>query len=196
MIISALFVQEDGCYWNHENIDPWDIKRDAMKFNGKGPVIAHPPCQLWGSLAYVNFKRWGGEHNRPGNDGGKFKFALDTVNRCGGILEHPANTRAFKEYRLGKPNKGQWTKSGNGWICEVWQSAYGHRANKATWLYYKGRKKPFDLDWDRPRGSHQIGHPDKRGKTRNKPTLSKIEANATPEKFKEVLIALAIWSQL
>jgi hypothetical protein len=194
--IAALFVQSNGCYVNEDFIDAWPEERDARKYNLNLPVIAHPPCQRWGKMAKVNYARWGGDHNRLGNDDGCFKSALDSVNRCGGVLEHPAQTYAWQEYGLVKPIKNKWTKSGDGWVCEVWQSAYGHRANKATWLYYKGNKAPFDLDWSRPKGTHQIGFQDKRGKDKNKPTLNKKEANATPEKFKKLLIELAGYSNL
>jgi hypothetical protein len=37
----------------------------------------------------------------------------------------------------------------------------------------------------------EIGFYDQRGKERNKPTLSKYEANATPKAFMEYLIELA-----
>lgn len=189
--IAALFVQPNGCYIER-GIDSWPESRDARNYNGSLPVIAHPPCQLWGALAAVNYARWGGEHNRPGNDGGCFESALASVNRCGGVLEHPAKSRAWAAYGLVKPGIG-WRQSGNGWVCEVWQSAYGHRANKATWLYY-GNKPPFELRWDRPKGTHQIGGCDKRGKLANKPTLSKKESNATPIEFRDELIKLAMYS--
>ena len=193
-IIAVLYAQSDGCYSKLKNIDLWDKKRDARLYKSSFPIIAHPPCQLWGALAAVNYSRWGGEHNRPGNDDGCFKSALESVNRCGGVLEHPAKTRAWKAYGLNKPVGSGWHKSGEGWVCEVWQSAYGHRANKATWLYYRGASKPFDLIWDRPKGTHQIGFYDQRGKANNKPTLGKNEANATPVLFRDALIGLAIHS--
>ena len=79
-----------------------------------------------------------------------------------------------------------------GWVCEVWQSAYGHRANKATWLYYYGSRPPMELRWERIVGTHQVGYPDQRGKARNKPTLPKREASATPELFWDTLLALAL----
>ena len=195
VIVSALFVQGDGCYSNDSRIDPWPVERNALSYDGYGPVICHPPCQLWGKLARVNFKRWGGEHNRPGNDGGCFEFAINAVNRFGGVLEHPAGSYAFDEYGIEKPSGAGWKRSGDGWVCEVWQSAYGHKARKATWLYYCGLTKPFDLRWDRFAGTHQVGFYDKRGKGKNKPTLSKRDANATPLEFKEELIALAIHSK-
>jgi hypothetical protein len=73
----------------------------------------------------------------------------------------------------------------------VWQSAYGHRAAKATWLYYVGTAPPPELNWSRVPGTHQVGWQDSRGKALNKPTLSKRESNATPEAFRDILIAMA-----
>ena len=183
-----LFVLENSLY-KRAGFDCYDKQRNALTYAGNNPVIAHPPCQLWGKMAKINFIRWGGEHNRPGNDGGCFKFALDTVNRCGGVLEHPAGSYAWGEYGLVKPLPNQWTPSGDGWTCEVWQSAYGHKANKKTWLYYRGGL-PKEPIWDKPKGTHQIGYQDQRGKERNKPVLSKYEANATPKAFMDYLIEL------
>ena len=193
--IVALFVEPDSIYKSFDFIDCWDEQRDAMRYCGYLPVIAHPPCQRWGKMALVNYARWGGKHNELGNDGGCFAQALSMVRLNGGVLEHPAQTYAWKHYGLTKPKKGQWTKCNYGWVCEVWQSAYGHRANKATWLYYSGRRPPFDLNWDRPVGECQVGFQDRRGKHRNKPTLSKKEANATPRSFALELIKLARWSK-
>lgn len=193
-LVAALYVQADGCYSGMPEVDAWPESRDARTYDGPLPVVAHPPCQLWGAMAAVNYARWGGEHNRPGNDGGCFAAALAAVNRCGGVLEHPAKSRAWAAHGLSKPVNSGWQRSGLGWVCEVWQSAYGHRANKATWLYYKGRSKPLDLNLDRPIGTHQIGFYDQRGKFANKPTLSKREANATPVAFRDALIQLAIGS--
>ena len=192
MIVAALFVQKGGCYFGVSGVDPWDKERDARRYMGNLPVVAHPPCQLWGAMAAVNYARWGGEHNKPGNDGGCFAAALAAVNRWGGVLEHPAKSRAWAAHGLEKPKGIGWTSSGQGWVCEVWQSAYGHRANKATWLYYCGHTPPFDLRWERPVGTHQVGFHDKRGKDRNKPTLGRKEANATPVAFRDELILLAL----
>jgi len=195
-LCAALFVQGDGCYSGLPYVDLWPESRDARKYNGNLPVVAHPPCQLWGALALVNYARWGGEHNKPKNDKGCFKCALEAVNKYGGVLEHPAKTKAFAEFGIPKPSSMGWQATiEGGWVCEVWQSAYGHRANKATWLYYKGRKAPLPLKWNRVMGSHQVGFQDQRGKENNKPTLSKREANATPIEFRDALIRLAIHSQ-
>lgn len=192
--IAALFVQSEGCYSGWPWIDLWDKHRDARNYKGSMPVVAHPPCQLWGAMAAVNFARYGGEHNRPGNDGGCFAAALDAVNKWGGVIEHPAKTKAWAAHGIDKPFGAGWTRSSDGWVCEVWQSAYGHKANKATWLYYRGAKHPFDLIWDRPQGTHQIGWHGITPKERSRPTVNKREANATPIAFRDELLKLALHS--
>lgn len=191
-MIAALFVQKGGAYYGLDNVDPWDEVRDARLYAGPWPVVAHPPCQLWGNFAAINFKRWGGEHNRPGNDGGCFASALASVRRFGGVLEHPAGTRAWGEYGLISPADAGWIQSNiSEWVCEVWQSAYGHKARKNTWLFYSGENHPPAMRWYRHQGTHQIGFHDQRGKSRNKPTISGKEASATPPSFRDALIAMA-----
>ena len=190
-MIAALYVETNGCYFGLPGVDPWDLWRDARLYGGPYPVVAHPPCQRYGALGRANYARWCGEHNRPMNDGGCFAAAIAAVNCWGGVLEHPANTMAWDAYNLVRPLEIGWTASGIGYVCEVWQSAYGHKANKRTWLYYRGDTLPPELDWRRIKGTHQVGFQDHRGKDKNKPTLSKAEANATPESFRDVLIDLA-----
>lgn len=194
--VAALYVQSSGCYSGLPFVDLWDEARDARGYSGPYPVVAHPPCQLWGSFAALNFSRWGGDRNRPGNDEGCFEAAVRAVESYGGVLEHPAGSRAFREYGLAVPVGSGWQMAlSGGWVCEVWQSAYGHRANKSTWLYYVG-KRPHQLRWARPVGTHQIGFHDRRGKERNKPTLGRQEANATPVEFRDELIRLATTSEI
>lgn len=189
--VAALFVDPTGVYSRISGVDCWDQARDARLYAGPHPVVAHPPCQLWGAFAAVNFKRWGGEHNRPGNDGGCFESAMGSIHRWGGILEHPANSRAWGKHGLDNPTGSGWSFSLAGWVCEVWQSAYGHLCRKRTWLYYVGSVVPCELNWSRSEGTHQIGFHDQRGKAANKPTVSGRAASATPPAFAEALIALA-----
>ena len=186
-MISALYVDSGGCYFNLPDVDPWDIERDARKYRGPNPVVAHPPCQLWVNFAALNFKRYGGEHNRPGNDGGCFKSALSAVREWGGVLEHPASSNAWSAFGLLRPSETGWHRmSAREWVCEVWQSAYGHKARKRTWLFYAGSRVPHALRWERNSGTHQVGWFD-----RIKPTLSKKEAISTPIEFRDELISLA-----
>jgi len=182
---------KDSIYKSFDNVECYDIEKNARTFDFSCPVVAHPPCQLWGAMASVNYARWGGAHNKPGNDGGLFKFALDAVNICGGVLEHPAKSKAWDKYNLLKPRGAGWQQDvfTGAWVCEVWQSAYGHRANKATWLYCVGN--PLPAKWERVKGFYQVGFYDQRGKEANKPTLPKREANATPVEFARFLISIA-----
>jgi hypothetical protein len=189
--VAALFVDPDGCYSNLEWVDAWPQERDAREYDGNLPVVAHPPCQLWGNLACVNWKRWGGEHNRPGNDAGCFAAAVAAVRRNGGVLEHPAMSKAFGTHGLTPPMTMGWQRvMCGGWVCEVWQSAYGHRANKKTWLYYYGENAPAELKWERIVGTHQIGR--QFGTDTPKPYLSPKESSATPESFRDALLELAL----
>jgi len=191
MKVAALFCDKRGVYSQLDGVDVWDISRDAREYPGPHPVVAHPRCQLWGRFAHVNYARWGGEHNRPGNDGGCFESALLSVNRYGGVLEHPAFSDAWKKYGIERPTDSGWNSAGPGcYVCEVWQSAYGHKARKRTWLYYVGQY-PADMLWDRSPATHQIGFHDQRGKDRNKPTISGRAASATPLAFRDALISLA-----
>lgn len=190
--VAALYVETGGSYFGLPGVDPWDETRDARLYAGPHPVVAHPPCQRWGSMAFVNHARWGGEHNRPRNDAGCFAAALHAVRLWGGVLEHPAKSRAWEWFGITKPVGQGWSRCAvtGGWVCEVWQSAYGHRANKATWLLVC-KSDPPELDWQRTVGTHQVGFHDQRGRDRNKPTLPKREASATPEPFRDLLISIA-----
>src|ERR1700682_2921974 len=107
--VTALFVDPRGPYPGLLGADAcWDESRDARSYSGPTPVVAPPPCQLWTNFARVNFKRYGGEHTRPGNDGGCFASALAAVRRCGGVLEHPAFSWAFREFWLPRPRGIGW----------------------------------------------------------------------------------------
>jgi hypothetical protein len=152
-----------------------------------------------------------------GTDGGCFAAALAAVRRCGGVLEHPAGSHAWEAHGLFAPidtgaltptqvafGYSGWTNCSTFtevnrygsfgrlyWVCEVWQSAYGHGARKRTWLLYCGKRPPFELNWARKPGTHQCGWFD-----RKKPTLSKRLASATPVAFADTLTRLAEWSRL
>lgn len=137
-----------------------------------------------------------------GDDGGCFASALSSVRKFNGVLEHPAGSHAWAAHGLFTPSSKGWAWAtfskdivdsdiNGAWdyfVCEVWQSAYGHKARKRTWLLYCG-KRPPELNWSREPGTHQIGWFD-----REKPTLNKREASLSPLPFAKELIKLAGWS--
>lgn len=95
-LLAALFVQRDGAYFGIDNVDPWDEERDARKYEGPNPVVAHPPCQRWGKM-WAGQPLWikrTGERKKKGDDGGCFEAALAAVRKYGGVLEHPMGSHA------------------------------------------------------------------------------------------------------
>lgn len=203
--IAALYVDPRGCYAGLDGVDLWDEARDARLYDGAAPVVAHPPCTRWCQLAGLVQHRWG---YRVGDDGGCFAAALAAVRRWGGVLEHPALTRAWPAFGLNEPPAGGgWVPAsldGDGWVCSVEQVAYGHPARKATWLYAVGCELP-SLRWGSTRGS---GRPTIGGMYKGAaaqvsycrnhssrldtmPRISKRAASATPHEFRDVLIAMA-----
>lgn len=193
-MIAALYVATGGCYFGLPDVDPWDIKRNAMSYTGPWPVVAHPPCSRWCRLAGLVEARWG--HKR-GEDGGMFAHALDCVRRLGGVLEHPAWSDAWPAFGLNAPpRQGGWVRADfvGGWTCHVEQGRYGHVAKKATWLYANSCELP-SLRW---------GHdPDARSKAlvswcgnhvssgEVRPRVGKAAAAATPPEFRAVLLSMA-----
>ena len=149
IMIATLFVETDGCYYNLPDVDPWDVQRDARNYAGPNPVVAHPPCQRWGRF-------WHGSTRKPhqfklGDDGGCFESALLNVHRWGGVIEHPAYSKAWDSCDLPKPTRGKGWRVGYRevarghwrWIasCYVEQGHYGHFARKPTWLFTSSRKR-------------------------------------------------------
>lgn len=186
--VAALFVATNGVYFNLPGVEPWDEHRDARRYSGPNPVVAHPDCSTWCQLAYINQKRYG---HRVGDDGGCFASALASVRRWGGVLEHPAFTRAWPTFRLPRPPRAGWQATlCGGWVAQVSQSAYGHRARKLTWLYYYGISAPAELHWHESAPTAQISFCKNHGDS-PLPRLSKKEAKATPSAFRDVLLALA-----
>lgn len=192
-MIAALYVATGGCYFGLDGVDPWDEVRDARLYAGPHPVVAHPPCARWCRLAALVQSQGG---KAIGDDGGTFAAALASVREHGGILEHPAWSLAWGAHGLLAPPAFGWVRDmtdPRGWVCEVSQAAYGHRAQKLTWLYYVGAKPPPVLKWDRPR-CDVTTTTSRRGAKRKAGAVemtSKRERSATPPAFRDVLLSIA-----
>lgn len=198
-MIAALFVETNGCYFGLPEVDPWDKARDARRYEGPHPVVAHPPCERWG-------RYWGGApaqmpRLRLADDKGCFASALHSVRLYGGVLEHPEGSHAWRWFQLNVPPKnGGWVKADwlGGWTCCVEQGAYGHRARKATWLYAFGTETP-SLRWGSAPGDFvrlEDGYHSKEEraraiKTGACPRLSKQQRAATPPDFRDLLLSIA-----
>jgi hypothetical protein len=187
--VAALFVRADSIYKTMPGVDAWDIERDARKWPGGCPVVAHPPCTRWSMINGVVLSRYPhkAEEFAWGNDGGTFAYALEMVRKWGGVLEHPAGSRAFSHYGLPRINRGP--DRFGGWSCQVRQVDYGHRAEKRTWLYVVG-VGPDELPEMPPPGTPTalvVRMPECRAGE----LMSKAEREHTPPAFAQWLVDLA-----
>lgn len=195
--VAALFVQPKGVYATFADVDAWDEARDARRYAGSLPVVAHPPCAAWGRYA----KRTPSSQAKGpllGDDSGMFKAALAAVKRVGGVIEHPKGTQAWTHFKLPAPTSGGgWTRVSGlravhpAWVCEVEQGHYGHMAQKPTWLLYVGPKPP-ELRWG-PSSVALRPWTKQRGVLES---LSKNQRAATPPAFATLLLDLARRSSL
>lgn len=188
-MIAALYVAKGGCYFGLPDVDPWDEARDARLYAGPWPVVAHPPCARWCQLAGLVESRY--PYLKKGDDGGTFAAALASVRAFGGVLEHPAFTAAWSVHDLPAPMAFGWSREmgGPGWVCEVSQAAYGHRARKLTWLYYVGGAPP-PVDWSRPKHSARLSWCENHSVSKVE-IMGKRERSATPIAFRDLLLSIA-----
>ncbi len=126
-IVAVLFARRDSIYKSMLDCDVWDEDRDARKWPGGCPVIAHPPCAQWSSLH--RFARKDEEQKRLA------LFAVEQVRKFGGVLEHPYKSSLWDAAKLPKP--GRCDEYG-GYTVAMPQFWFGHPANKATWFYIVG----------------------------------------------------------
>ncbi len=199
-IVAALFVMTNGPYFGLCWVDPWDIHRDARRYAGPHPIVAHPPCERWG-------RYWSGGpstkvRRKKGDDDGCFVTALVLVERYGGVIEHPEASHAWPAHGMEKPpKKGGWIRTRKGWTCCVEQGHYGHLARKATWLYVVCEKKPPELKWGSsgPKTRLDLGYhsaEERRSKRDGRKTgmverLSKKQCAETPKAFRNLLLRIA-----
>lgn len=185
MIVAVLFARSDSVYKRLRGCDVWDIDRDARKWGGGAPVVAHPPCRAWGRLAHM-------AKPRP-DEKDLALWAVAQVRRFGGVLEHPRGSALWRA--AGLPIPGERDGFG-GWTLSLNQHWFGHKAEKATWLYIVGCEPrampPVQMRLDEP--SHVIASSTMRQKRNHpefRPEVTKAEREHTPEPMARFLIAVA-----
>lgn len=188
-MVAVLFARSDSHYKALPGVDVWDAQRDARRWQGGAPVVAHPPCRAWGRLRALA---------KPRHDEKDLAiFAVDQVRKHGGVLEHPAHSTLWPA--AGLPYPGQRDEFG-GWTLPIQQLWWGHRAQKDTWLYVVGCEPsevpPIPLVLGE--ASHVICQCRTRGNGRLKkgmpgwrPEVTKAEREHTPPELAAWLVELA-----
>lgn len=196
MKVAALYVDPTGPFIGRPNVEPWPEARDARLYPGPFPVVAFPPCGPHGTFAKAG--------RCSTDDKGTGAAAVAAVRQWGGVLEQPARSRLFRDLGLPLPPKVGWSEpdTHGGRSCRVDQAAYGHRAQKATWLYACLPAFP-ELDWRRTPGTHLIGRVDHHQNSADRaaakaagtyakmPELPRRERHLTPEPFATLLLGMA-----
>ncbi|WP_295375606.1 hypothetical protein [uncultured Pseudacidovorax sp.] len=184
MTVAVLFARADSVYKTLPGCDVWDAERDARRWPGGAPVVAHPPCRAWGRLRHF-------AKPRP-DEKDLARLAVRHVRRWGGVLEHPKGSTLWADQGL--PAPGQRDAFG-GWTLPIHQSWWGHRAEKATVLYVLGCE-PGDIPpmplvlGDAP---CVIGSSGRRrdGTRAHRPETTKAEREHTPPPLAVWLVELA-----
>ena len=130
-MISVLFAAKNSVYKtlsdsSGEPLDCWDEERDAMKWPGGNPLVAHPPCRLFCKLKHMS--------TAPQLEKQLAYWAVGQVQRWGGVLEHPAGSTLWRELELPRPGK----RDELGFTVGLEQYWFGHPSTKKTWLYVSG----------------------------------------------------------
>ena len=196
--VAALFVEYDGVYFRRSDVIPAGyaigedrnskVIKDARSYDGPWPIIGHPPCARWGSFATAP---WLPEKQRKiGNDDRCFDSALASVRKWGGVIEHPANSRAWRIFHLQKPRAYQTPilDSYEGFSIFVNQSHYGHLTQKPTWLYICGYRGDFEEDFYIPQSKRKVKY---EVRVTNKIELPQKDRKRTPELFANLLVSIA-----
>ncbi len=190
--VAALYIDERGPYPGMVGVDAWDISRDAKRYNGPHPVVAHPDCGHYGRL----------RHLCKHSDATCGPRAVEQVRAFGGVLEHPCDSLLFR--KCGMPHPKEPPDEYGGWTIEVCQVDWGHAARKRTWLYLMGVPRE-QLSFPPPREpTHWIsggrGHTGKKAKTTPVPPGIKVcsaqQRRRTPPAFAEWLVSLARSSRI
>jgi hypothetical protein len=182
MTVSVLFARADSVYKTIPGADVWDEARDARQWPGGTPVVAHPPCRLWGKLRQFAKAR---------NPEAEMLLAVDAVRHVranGGVLEHPRQSTLWA--RMGLPTPGRAPDEFGGWTAEVRQCDWGHKAEKLTWLYIVGCH-PDNLPAMPPRGEPTGVIKPQRGVPRTLKIVTKAEREHTPPDLAAWLVDLA-----
>lgn len=126
--VAVLFARTDSIYKTLPGCDVRDAQRDARNWAGGAPIVGHPPCRGWGTMSHL-------ATNATPDEIALGPWCVDRIRENGGVLEHPKRSKLWPRMSLPRgPERDAW----GGWTLPIFQSWFGHRAEKATLLYIVG----------------------------------------------------------
>lgn len=186
--VAALYVDEKGVYPTLDDVDCWSRERDARRYGGFDPVVAHPDCGPWSKLRHLCTKQ----------DPTCGPRAVQQVRAFGGVLEHPEHSKLWEYSGLPRPEDATDAYGGRTYYVEqVW---WGHQCVKPTWIYVVGvdqRRVMRDISAARKRGgvpTHCVCVGPRQLK--RLPVATKEVKRRTPRAFAKWLVSLAGASSL
>lgn len=182
MTVAVLFARSDSHYKSLADVEVYDMERDARTYDGPYPIVAHPPCRGWGAFAW--------RANARPDEKNLARLAVSLVRAFGGVLEHPAASKLWKDQMLPMPTK---IDHFGGFTLPIDQHWWGHRASKRTFLYIVGCKPTDvpDIPFVMSEPTHVIGDVGRASKGNKKPEISKAEREHTPPELAKWLVSLA-----
>lgn len=185
-MVAVLYADPRGVYPKMPGVDVWCENRDARKYEGPHPVVAHPPCTHYGRLRHLARK----------DDADCAPIAVEHVRRWSGVLEHPRGSVLWPLCGMALP--GELPDAWGGVTMAVDQCDWGHVARKATWLYIVGVRPERYPRMPRREPTHWISGGRGRTATRNHTPVppgikvaSAQQRRRTPAAFAEFLVDLA-----
>ena len=177
--VTVLFAHKDSVYRQIDGCDVWDEQRDARNWPGGTPVVAHPPCRMWGRLR--RFARGNAEEMKLA------LLAVEMVRKFGGVLEHTYKSTLWEAASLPFPSRrDQW----GGYTIAFPQWWLGHRAEKNSWFYIVGCE-PDDL----PAVPLRLGEPEfvvqSRKRSGYRKHIPRRERHLTPSPMAAWLVEVA-----
>ena len=170
--VAVLCAARNSVYHQMEDVDVYDLDRDARTFPGGLPVVAHPPCRAWSAYCAHQAKPEPGEKELG-------IWCCEQLRQHGGVLEQPAHSRLFAAAKLPIPG----LRTGHLWSLAVRQSWWGHPVHKATWLCFS-RINQSDVEVP-------LRLRDTRGDRRGWQVMSKNQRSATCPEFADWLVNIA-----
>jgi hypothetical protein len=128
--VAALFVSSRSIYRHMPGVLAYGERENALTFSANLPGVAHPPCRTWSK-----FLRHMAKPKDLLLEQHLGVWAVETIQKCGGVVEQPAGSMLWERCKLPRPND---LSNPFLYTLAVEQSWWGYGTRKPTWLLVCG----------------------------------------------------------